>query len=181
MEEDRELQAMSHVNAALKDLSEEERYRVMQWAANKYLQNTVPLKFAGPAAPTVATPAAVLTTSINEDTTKDYDEVPAYDTFAEMLEATGAEAQADLLIVAGYWLQIVKGAAQWTTREANNLLKPTGLGIDRMDHLTPKVIAEKPKRLIQVAKNKTTTGQGHRQLKLTDIGTKWVKDRISGK
>ncbi len=174
MDDDKEILAISKVNAALKDLSEEERYRVIQWVANKYVQNTTPIKLAGP---TIANPApGVIEATANINGT----DTQIYDNFAELLEATGAEAPADLLVVAGYWLQIVKGAAQWTTREANNTLKPTGLGIDRMDNLLPKVLGEKPKRLIQVAKNKSAVGQGHRQLKITDIGIKWVKDRLGG-
>jgi len=179
MEEDREIQAISKVNAALKELTEDERYRVIQWVANKYVQNATPLKVAGP---TEVNPhAGMIEGVVDVVNARGQEEPQDYDTFAELLEATGAEAQADLLIAAGYWLQVVKGAAQWTTREANNLLKPTGLGIDRMDNLIPKVIAEKPKRLIQVAKNKSAAGHGHRQLKLTDIGINWIRSQLSGK
>lgn len=179
MEEDKEILAISQINAALKNLSEEEQYRVIQWVANKYVQNTSSLKLAGPTVPGSSATVIEGTTVVQDEQTNN---APlTYDTFAELLEAAGADAGADLLIVAGYWLQAVKGATHWTTREANNVLKPTGLGIDRMDHLLPKVLSEKPKRLLQVAKNKSATGQGHRQLKLTDIGINWVKDQLNGK
>ena len=178
MEEDKEILAISQVNAALKDLSEEERYRVIQWVANKYVQSTTPLKLAGPTVPGSSATVIEATAAVQDEQAK---EVPlTHDTFAELLEAVGADAGTDLLIVAGYWLQVINGAAQWTTREANNVLKPTGFGIDRMDNLLPKVLSERPKRQLQRAKNKTAAGQGHRQLKLTDIGTNWVKDRLKG-
>jgi len=179
MEEDREIQVISKVNAALKDLTEDERYRVIQWVANKYVQNAAPLKVAGPVE--VNPSVSMIEGSVDIENAHGQAELQDYDTFAELLEATGAEAQADLLIAAGYWLQVIKGAAQWTAREANKLLKPTGLGIDRMDNLVPKVIGEKPKRLIQVAKNKSATEHGHRQLKLTDIGINWIRGQLSGK
>lgn len=176
MEEDKEILAISQVNAALKDLSEEERYRVIQWVANKYVQNTAPLKLAGPTVPGSSAPVIEAATDDQDEQTEK--EPLTHGTFAELLAAVGAAADADLLVVAGYWLQVVNGADQWTTREANNVLKPTGYGINYMSNLFPKVLNEKPKRLLQVAKNKSVTGQGHRQLKLTDIGINWVNDQL---
>lgn len=183
MEEDHELQAMSQVNTALKGLSEEERYRVMQWAANKYLQNAAPLKFAGPAAPTVVAPAAVLAAGVatDEDTTKDYAETPTYDTFAEMLDASGANTDAERFLVAAYWLQVTNGQADWKSFAINKLLKDTGSQINSIGNAVRDVTKKsktKPALVVQVSKNASSSGKGSKVLKLTSEGVKKVKTML---
>lgn len=182
MEEDHELQAMSQVNAALKDLSEEERYRVMQWAANKYLQSAVPLKLAGPAAPAAAAPTAMLdaeVTMADDDGNEEYDEAATYDTFAEMLDASGADTDAERFLVAAYWLQITNEQVSWKSFEINKLLKDTGNQINTIGNAVrdlTKKSKTKPALVVQVSKN--TSGKGSKVLKLTSEGVKKTKTML---
>ena len=183
MEEDRELQALSQVNAALKDLSEEERYRVMQWAANKYLQNTVPLKFANPVATTDITSPAVLDMGVatpdDADNGKDLDGTPTFDTFAEMLDASGADTDAERFLVAAYWLQITNERGDWKSFEINKLLKDTGNQIATIANAVRDVTKKskaKPALVVQVSKSSVKGGS--RVLKLTTEGIKKVKSML---
>ncbi|GEM_PF-1590090 len=185
MEEDRELQAMSQVNAALKDLSEEELYRVMQWAANKYLQNTAPLKLAGPTA--VAPPAGVIVASANtvddadtvEGEAKDNEEVRVYATFAEMLDASGANKDTERFLIAAYWLQVTKAQPSWKSFEINKLLKDTGNQVENIGNPLRSLSKTKPAQVIQVSKNTTSTGKGSKTLKLTTEGVKKAEQMLN--
>jgi hypothetical protein len=179
MEEDRELQAMAQVNVALKDLSEDERYRVMQWAANKYLQNSVPLKLASPA-PAVGTPAAVIDANVAddaaEDDSEDRDEEQTFATFAEMLDASGADTDAIRFVVAAYWLQVTNEHADWKSFEVNKLLKDTGNQINTIGNALRDVTKKsktQPALVVQVSKNAVKGGS--KVLKLTTEGIKKVK------
>jgi len=183
MEDDHELQAMSQVNAALKVLSNDERYRVMQWAANKYLKTTVPLKFAGPIVPTEITPPAALdigvVTSDDADDDKEHDETPTYDTFAEMLDASGADTDSERFLVAAYWLQITNERGDWKSFDINKLLKDTGNQIATISNAVRDVTKKskaKPAMVVQVSKSAAKGGS--KVLKLTTEGIKKVKTML---
>lgn len=181
MEEDRELQAMSQVNVALKDLSEEERYRVMQWAANKYLQSAVPMKLAGPVATTPATMLDAEVTMANDDGDEEHAEATTYDTFAEMLDASGADTDAERFLVAAYWLQITNEQASWKSFEINKLLKDTGKQINTIGNAVrdlTKKSKTKPALVVQVSKNTSSSGKGSKVLKLTSEGVKKTKTML---
>ncbi len=179
MEEDRELQAMSNVNTALKGLSEEERYRVMQWAANKYLQNSAPLKLAGPAARVaseqVGTIDANVVADAEEGAGQDLDEGQPFATFAEMLDASGASKDTERFLVAAYWLQGVNDKPTWKSFEVNKLLKDTGNRIAAITAPVRVLSGEKPALVVQVSKKSSSSGKGSKILKLTSEGVKKAK------
>lgn len=176
MDEDKEIQAISKVNAALKDLSEEERYRVIQWVANKYVQNATPLKLAGPAV--VDAPIGVIEGKADAEEGDNQDEPQAYDTFAEMLDASGASKDTERFLVAAYWLQTIMNEATWKSFEVNKLLKDTGNQIDRISNPIRGVTSGKPALVVQVSKNSTSKGQGSKTLKLTTEGVKKVENML---
>jgi hypothetical protein len=180
MDEDHEIQAMSRVNTALKDLSEEERYRVMQWAANKYLQNAAPLKLAGPAVAPPPAPVGVIDADADADVAEDEakSEVRTYATFAEMLDASGADKDAGRLLIAAYWLQVINGQQDWKSFEVNKLLKDTGNQINTIGNAVrdlSKKSKTKPALVVQVSKNSSSSGKGSKVLKLTSEGVKKAK------
>ena len=176
MDEDREIQAISAVNVALKDLSEEERFRVIQWVANKYVQNTAPLKLAGSA---VVLPPAAIESGDEIDEEQVGDEPPAYDTFAEMLDASGASKDSERFLAAAYWLQVIKGQQSWKSFEVNKLLKDTGHRIGNIGHPIQALSKTKPAFVVQVSKHATSAGKGSKVLKLTSEGVKKVAGMLS--
>ena len=177
MEEDLELLAMSQVNAALKDLSEDERYRVMQWAANKYLQNSAPLKLASPT-PMRADVIDANVVDADDDTGKNTEEEHVFDTFAEMLDASGADIDNERFLIAAYWLQATKAQPSWKSFEINKLLKDTGNQVENIGNPVRALSKTKPAQVIQVSKNPTSAGKGSKTLKLTTEGIKKAEQML---
>jgi hypothetical protein len=177
MEDDREIQAMSTVNAALKELTEDERYRVIQWVANKYVQNTAPLKLANP---TVGgTPAGVIEAAVeDEEIDENREHVMTYDTFAEMLDASNAGTDAERFLIAAFWVQVTKEQPTWKSFEVNKLLKDTGKQISNIGNAL-RDVSKKSKTqaalVVQVSKNSSSSGKGSKVLKLTSEGIKKAK------
>lgn len=176
MDEDREIQAISKVNAALKDLSEDERYRVIQWVANKYVQNMAPLKLAGSAI--VTPPTGIIEDGGDAEEDQGQDEPQTYDTFAEMLAASNAGKDTERFLIAGYWLQVTKGQQTWKSFEINKLLKDTGNKIDNIGNPLRDLSKTKPAQVIQVKKNATSNGKGSKTLKLTTEGVKKAEEML---
>lgn len=174
--EDKEIQAIAAVNAALKDLSDDERFRVIQWVANKYVQTTSPLKVASP--PSAAQPAGLHEGESGSE--EEHDQLTSYDTFAEMLDASGASKEGEFFVIAAYWLQVVKGEETWKSYEVNKLLKDTGNQIDRISNPIRALSNTKPRVLVQISKNATSAGKGSKVFKLTTEGVKRA-ERMLGK
>lgn len=172
--EDKEIQAIASVNDALKDLAEDERYRVIQWLANKYVQNMPPLKVA---TPTAATSQQELI-GTGENTDEAVVEDTAYETFAELLDASGAEKEAEMFLVAAYWLQVISGADKWKSFEVNKLLKDTGNQIDTISNSIRTLEARKPKPIIQLKQTSGPKRAGSKEFKLTSEGIKAVEKML---
>ncbi len=175
--DDKEILAMSTVNGALKDLTEEERYRVIQWVANKYYSPSMPpVKVAGPSPvnPAQEIGAGEMVDEAADEAT----EAPAtttYATFAELLDASGASKEPDMFLVAAYWLQVVGGNEKWKSFEINKLLKDTGNEIHTISNPIRSLEARKPKPIVQVSQAATASKRGSKEFKLTTEGVKTVQ------
>ena len=174
MDEDKEIQAIVAVNTALKGLTEEERFRVIQWLANKYVTNQTPVQLT----PRPVAGNAILPDAVEDGDEADKSEEQAFETFADMLDVSGADKPADRALVAAYWIQVVLGEASWKTSQLNAILKETGHFIERMDSASKSLLESKPAKAIQVAKASTASGLGHKTLKLTTHGVKEAKKMI---
>ena len=169
--DDKEILAMSNVNEALKNLSEEERYRVIQWVANKYYSpNMPPVKVAGP---TSFNPVKEI--EDNSDATDDDATNNAYGTFAELLDATGATKEPEMFLAAAYWLQVIKGSEKWKSFEINKLLKDTGNEIQTISNPIRTLEGRKPKPIVQLSQATTASKRGSKEFKLTTEGVKTVE------
>lgn len=175
--EDKEIQAIASVNSALKDLAEDERYRVIQWLANKYVQNMPPMKVAAPAQQDtqVLLPDG---DGMDESAPSSSDSQP-YETFAEFLDASHAEVEADQLLVAAYWVQVVGNKASWKSFEANKLLKDTGNQINRVSNPLRDLEKRDPKPIVQLRQSTGEKKRGAKEMKLTSEGIKNVKEMLA--
>ena len=177
MDDDREIQAIAAVNSALKNLSEEERFRVIQWLANKYVQNTQYPKIVDVSR---TKSLAGIPESGSEAEEEDAQvQTQTYDTFAEMLDATGADKETERFLVAAYWLQVVGNEVTWKSFEINKLLKDTGNQIESISNPVRALSKAKPALIVQVSKNSTSKGKGSKTLKLTTEGIKKIEAMLS--
>lgn len=174
--DDKEIQAIASVNDALKDLSEEERFRVIQWVANKYVQNTSRLKVISPASHGEA--PVMLEGEPGSNVLSDQQQA-AYDTFAEMLDASGATKDTERFLVAAYWLQVKDALPTWKSFQVNKLLKDTGNQINGITTPVRTLSKAKPKLVVQISKNTTSKGRGAKVFKLTTEGIKKVERMLS--
>jgi len=168
--EDREIKALASINDTLKALDEGERYRVIQWLAGKYVQG-MHSQVSG-YKPTVGVIEADSAIKVNTDGM-----APDFATFAELLDASGAATDAERLLAAAYWLQVIEGKPSWKSFEVNKLLKDTGRSIKTSNALrdASKRTSASPAKVVQVSKSASTSGNGSKVLKLTSEGIKKVK------
>lgn len=177
--DDKEILAMSNVNEALKNLSEEERYRVIQWVANKYYSPAMPpVKVAGP---TLINSVGNIGAGANEEEETEEEPEASYVTFADLLDATGAKIEADMFLVAAYWLQVIGKAEKWKSFEINKLLKDTGNEINKISNPIRTLEARKPKPIIQVSQTATASKRGSKEFKMTAEGIKTVTAMLKAK
>ncbi|HET8884182.1 MAG TPA: hypothetical protein VFM68_01795 [Candidatus Saccharimonadales bacterium] len=166
--EDRELEAMAKANAAVKDLIEEERVRVIQWLAAKYMTNYTA---------TVPRAAAVSNglslgggTDVQDEEDESGEGIQQHGSFAELLAASISDTPVNRVLLAAYWLQVVEGADSFKTFALNKVLKDTGNFDDNINVKLRSLRSTKPAKIVQLAKTSTGGGKGHRTMKLTTHG-----------
>lgn len=171
MEEDKEVTAMATVNAALAPLDAEAVGRVLRWAADRY---------------NVSMSARKVARDSGRDDSDETDESlddgggGMYQHFSDLFDAADPTTEAERVLVAGYWFQVVKGQTELDSQPLNTELKNTGHGVSHMPHAVDDLMKAKPRLLVQL-KKKGTTRQARRKFKLTTEGIKKVKGMIEKK
>ena len=157
--EDRELEAMAKANAAVKDLIEEERVRVIQWLAAKYMANYSASR----------TPSGTLASGggASEGMQED-DDLRKFGSFAELLAGSSSNTPMNRVLLAAYWVQVVEGADSFKTFELNKNLNDTGYFDDNITKKLKSLRETKPAKIVQLAKSNVK--QGHRTMKLITYG-----------
>jgi hypothetical protein len=168
--DDRELEAMAKSNAAVKDLTEEEQVRVIQWLAAKYRVNH--------SAPGLSTNALVLGSNndANDTDIPESDNTKQFESFAELLAASSNDTPISRVLLAAYWVQVVEGADSFKTFELNKNLKDTGNFDDNINKKLLSLRSTKPAKVVQLARS--SAKQGHRTMKLTSHGIKEAENML---
>jgi hypothetical protein len=165
---DREVTAIARVNAALVGLPPEVQHRVLHWANQKFGVAQAP------APPAPRKPPA-----------SEHGEEPGgaaeqgFPDFASLYDATNPNTNADRALVAGYWLQVVQGNADWTGFDANKELKHMGHGTDDITGALTQLIDSTPRYVLQTHKSGQAR-QARKKYKVTHEGVRRVKQMISG-
>jgi hypothetical protein len=162
-EGDAEIEAMQAVVAALQGLEDEERARVMEWAAKRF---NVPMSTGRPRAGK---------SSGNGLT----DGERKFEHFAELLDAAGPTNDNTRALVGGYWFQVVNGGGTFTSGAANDELKNTGNRLPNITRSLDRLQALRPALVIQVGKSGSTK-QARKTYKLTTAGISAVEAMIAG-
>lgn len=174
---DLEIEAMGKVSKALGGLEEEARGRVIRWTAERYgiSLRAAPRKQSGGG----GNPGV-------EDVDDDEDEIeqeaheesPEWEHFAELYDATGASTHPEGMLVAAYWVQVLKGQGSFGSFELNKLLKDLGHGVTGTAKVMSNLIAKKPALILQLKKSGKSK-QARKTYRLTDAGKKAVEQMIA--
>lgn len=176
MDEDKdlEIEAMGAVSRALSGLGDDERGRVIRWAAERYgvVLAKAPSRPGGkPDAPDDIDDDA-------DDHEDGGDDSGGWDHFADLYDAAGPKSNSDGLLVAGYWVQVVEGKTQFGSLELNKLLKDLGHGVDNTAHAMTSLINQKPALVLQLKKSGKSR-QARKTFKMTGAGVKAVEQLIA--
>jgi hypothetical protein len=104
---------------------------------------------------------------------------PKFSTFAELFNAVQPETHAHMALVAGYWLQVCKGAEDFNGFSANVELKHQGHRVDNITAAINALRAQKPALIIQLRKAGKSR-QARKTYKVTLAGVRAVEDMIRG-
>lgn len=160
---DAEIDAMSAVANALTNLSPEERQRVLRWACDRF---------------EVVVNGGSRRGSGRRDGEGKPDEgdhegpqadPPTFEHLAELFAATQPDNETDKALVAGYFLQVIKGQEKWTAAEAQKELKNMGHALSHISTSLTRNIRQRPQRVIQIQKSGSSK-QARKTYKVTHEG-----------
>lgn len=159
---------MAAVNAALAGLDTDAAARVLRWAADRY-KVVLPGSSKSKASEKKDTDESDDSGEQGEDST--------YEHFSDFFDAADPTTEADRVLVAAYWFQVLQGQGELDSQSLNKELKNTGHGVSHMPHALDDLMKAKPRLLIQL-KKKGTTKQARRKFKVTSEGIKRVKGML---
>lgn len=180
---DAEIQAMGKVADALNDLEENARGRVLRWAAERYGVAVAPARDRSGKGDTGRGSAA------DGDSDGDFDEDEGdeqngggggpkdFEHFAELYDAAGPATDAEKVLVASYWAQVVKGKSSFGSRELNKELKDLGHAVSAINKAMSSNMKKRPALILQVSRG-GASAQAQKKYKVSDAGKKWVEARL---
>jgi len=153
-----ELRAMAQLEAALKDLSDEERARVLLWASARF---KLSLRGAGGRAG-----------DTDEAGTGRLDDAD----LATFYAAAAPKSDADKALVVAYWLQYRENVVV-EAQTVNTRLKHLGHGVGNITRAFEALKDEKPALIVQT-KKEGSTQQARKKFKVTAEGKKKVEGML---
>jgi hypothetical protein len=168
MTEDLEIKAMSQIAAALVDLDDDARGRVLDWAAKRFSVAFVQQRGASTGARDSGSGGGTNGSESHE-----------FSVFADLFDTTNPKPEADRALVGGYWFQEVLGQADFGSQSVNDALKDVGHGVSNITSALDKLQSRKPALIRQVAKAGRTR-QARKKYKLTTAGISAVRAMMSG-
>lgn len=177
-EMDLEIEAMGKVSKALAGLEEEARGRVIRWAAERYgiSLGAAPRKQSGSGGG--GNPGVEDVLEDEAEIGEAHDELPEWEHFAELYDATGASTHPEGMLVAAYWVQVLQRQGSFGSLELNKLLKDLGHGVTGTAKVMSNLIAKKPALILQLKKSGKSQ-QARKTYRLTDAGRKAVEQMVA--
>ena len=160
-DEDRELQAMQSLSRALAPLDENERGRVLTWAASRF-------------GVTITRPRAA--NAVEEDE-GDGGGAPEYPDFVDLYDAANPRTDVERAAVAAYWFQVIQGAPSFQSQGLNDALKNLGYPIKNITDALTSLQDRRPAQVRQVTKSGSTR-QARKTYKMTIAGENAVRAMI---
>lgn len=153
MELDPEIQAMTRVHSALKDLDEDAKQRVLDWARDKF-------SLKGP------------------KTGGGGADIMSFESIADIFAQANPKSDSDKVLVVGAYLQEKKAGGELTGREINKELKHLGHGVGNITNAITSLTERKPSLMIQTRKEGKTK-QAQKKYKVTTEGLAAAKNLIN--
>lgn len=168
---DAEITAMQAMVAALQDLDEDARSRVLEWTAKRFRtklgagRRRAGIGIAGPGA-----------------SGREENEAQAngeYRDLADLLDAARPNDDNQRALVAGYWFQVVEGGGSFSGQQINDALKDTGNGLPNVTRSLDRLQSRDPALVRQVGKSGRSK-QARKTYRLTTPGIRAVEEMVSG-
>lgn len=166
-----EFEAFQQVHNALVDLDDVAQARVISSVSTLLGISAPGVHQAKPSMPTADEDDAELGVSVDNSDDQSFSE------FAELYAASDPHSNADKAIIAGYWLQVCRGAENFTGQSVNTELNHLGHKVPNITHALSSLNSAKPQLVLQLRKSGKTQ-QARKTYKLSAEGIKRVKEMI---
>jgi hypothetical protein len=165
MEFDPEIKAMNDVYAALKDLEDAARKRIIEWVSERFSLTKSKTKED---------------LKIKESSEMPMNEIKlsSFPSVAEVFAKTNPKKEPEKVLIVGAYLQEVKGTSELTGREINKELNHLGHGVGNITVAITSLINKRPQLMIQTRKEGTTQ-QAQKKYKVTTEGFAVAKKMIA--
>ena len=161
---DPELASLTQITKALAGLSEEQIHNVLLYVNARYGERFVAAPRGGG--------KGSLPVSTDELNTE------AYESIGDFFDATDPQTEADRVLVAAYWLQIIEEAEDFSAINVNGHLKDLGQTVSNITRAFDSLINQSPRFARQIAKSGTAK-QARKRYKVTREGIKRVKSMLA--
>jgi hypothetical protein len=159
-----EARAIADVVRALETLDPAAIARVLDWAWKRYASPSSDRpRDRGRAA--AATDASRRTDDDNGD-------------LATLYSATSPTTDAEGVLIAAYWHQVLQGVEYLDSQTLNTALKNLGHGVGNVTRACSSLIEQKPALMIQVKKTGSTK-QARKQYRLTSAGIQHIREKLN--
>lgn len=167
MGKDPEIQAMETLTSVLSKLDEETVGRVLRWAADKHKVSLGGrVKSSG---------FGILGLPKDGEASGGQQ----FQDFPTLYNAANPSTDAEKVLVAGYWFQVVKGQNELHAQQLNSELKHLGHPVSNVTAALTDLIQRQPRLVLQTRKSGTSR-QARKKYKLTIEGTRKVQSMLAG-
>jgi hypothetical protein len=174
---DPEIDAMSTLAAALADLEDDARGRVLRWAGDRYGvslgTSTSGRRVDGAPGDQVGSAGGGIT---DEEIAE---EAPVYEHFADLFAEAQPKTDPDKALVAAYWLQAIQGQNTWQSAALQKELKNLGHAVANITESLSRNMEKKPQRIVQIQKSGSSR-QARKTYKVTHEGLVYVQGMLRG-
>lgn len=159
---DPELKAITEVTKAIANLTEEQRRNVLLYVNARYGGKASPFR----ASSGITDPSAPITGE--------------HESIGDLFDAANPKTESERVLVAGYWSQVVEGAADFESFPVNQHLKNLGHSVSNITRAIDTMLAQSPRYVLQVSKSGSAK-QARKRYKLTREGVKRVQTMLAEK
>jgi hypothetical protein len=170
-----EIAAMKTISQVFTRLDTDARQRVLAWTSSRFgiriladLPRDRPATRSGQQS---TSPEAEVSAASSDPTSFQYP--------AELFDAARPRTDMDKALVLGYWFQVCKATASFTSRQVNDELKHIGHGVSNITRALDALSDTKPALVIQLEKSGKTK-QAQKKFKVTHEGVKHVQQMLAG-